>query len=88
MNDERIESRPLLGGENRSDGLFVQRIGPEPVNRFGGKTDQPSLAQELGALRDAVRIGGNNARRPLRCLYDHRNLQNMSFEKPCLSRML
>ena len=50
MNNQRIVRRAALGSKNGEDGVFVERIGTEPVNGFRGKGDQLTGVQKAGSL--------------------------------------
>ena len=54
MHDQRIEARPLLGGEHLGDGARIERIGPEPVDRLGGKSDDLAASQRLRGLANGL----------------------------------
>ncbi len=47
VDDERIEARAPLGGEDRGDGRRVGRVGAEAVHRLGRKGDEAPRAQVL-----------------------------------------
>ena len=57
VDDERVPVRPLFGLEDLPDGLLVQRIGAQPVDRLGGKRDRAA------SLKNACCLG----ERGLRC---------------------
>jgi len=45
MDDQRVEARPFLGSEDRSDRALVGRIPTEPIDRLGRKGDELPAAQ-------------------------------------------
>src|SRR5205085_11151007 len=47
MNDKRIEAWPSFGFENFRDRNWIERVGSEPINRFGRKRDRFALAQQF-----------------------------------------
>ena len=57
MDDQRVEARPALGGENLGDGAFVCRIAAEPVYGLGRKGDEPAGAQQRGGAGDRLGCG-------------------------------
>ncbi len=57
MHDQRIESRPALGFENRRHGAVAGGVGAEPVNRLGRERDQPARAQDSRGLGIGCRVG-------------------------------
>ena len=52
MQDQRVEARPPLGGEDRGDGPLVGCVGAEPIDRLGRKGDELSRAQQPGGALD------------------------------------
>ena len=56
MGDQRVEAGPSLGLVNRCDGLSVAGVAAKAIDRFGRKSDQKTLAQKIGSLRDAAGI--------------------------------
>ena len=47
MYDERIVRGTALGGENGQDGILIQRVGAEAVDRFRGEGDQAAVLQDF-----------------------------------------
>ena len=47
MHDQRIEARPLLGGEDLGDGGRVERIGAEPIDGLGREGDDIAAGERL-----------------------------------------
>ena len=56
MNDERIELRASLGGENLCNGLFARGVGGKTVNRFRRHGDEPAHADDAGGVLDFLFI--------------------------------
>ena len=65
MHDQRVEARPLLGGEHLGDGARVERIGAEPVDRLGRKSDDLAASQRLRGLPNGLRRGWNDGHRAI-----------------------
>ncbi len=63
MDDQRVEARPALGGEDRGHRPVVGGIAAQPIDGLGGEGDQPAGAQQLGARGDVFGSGGNNRHR-------------------------
>ena len=51
MTDQRVESRPFLGGEDGGHGIGVAGIAAQPVNGLGREGDQPAMCQNIDATR-------------------------------------
>ena len=59
VDDNRIPGRSLLGGKDARDGRSVKGVGAQAVDCFGGQSDKPAFAQNLGCLCDRfARRGG------------------------------
>jgi len=56
MGDERIEARPLLGGEEPRDGGGVGGVGGEAIDGFGRQDGQIAGSQRLGRAIYGVRV--------------------------------
>ncbi len=55
--DQRVEARPILGGEDRGDRTLVGRIGAEAIDGLGRKRDQPAGGDHPRRLGDAGGVG-------------------------------
>ena len=51
VTDQRVESRPFLGGEDGGHGIGVAGIAAQPVNGLGREGDQPAMCQNIDATR-------------------------------------
>ena len=60
MHDQRVEARPLLGGEDLGDGGRVERIGAEPIDRLGGEGDDVAPSERFGCLPDGLLRSGDD----------------------------
>ena len=65
MHDQRIEARPLLGGEHLGDGARIERIGAEPVDGLGRKGDDLAAGERVRGLPDGLWSGGNDGHRAI-----------------------
>src|ERR1700752_1157803 len=52
MDDERMLGGPALQREDLRDGLFVGRVGAEPIHGLGGKRDHLAVGEGTGRLGD------------------------------------
>ena len=58
MDDQRVEGRPALGGEDRRDRAVVAGVGAEAVDGLGREGDERARAQQPGRGGDAARAVG------------------------------
>ena len=65
MHDQRVEARPLLGGEHLGHGARVERVGTQPIDRLGGKGDDLASGERLRGLLDGLLSGGNDGHRAI-----------------------
>jgi len=63
MDDQRVEARPALGGEDRGHRPVVGGVAAQAIDGFGGEGDQPSGPQQLSAGGDIFGSSGNNRHR-------------------------
>ena len=68
MHDQRIEARPLLGGEHLGDGARIERIGAEPIDGLGRKGDDIAAGERLRGLPDGLWVAGTTGIAPFRVL--------------------
>ena len=60
MHDQRIEAGALLGGKHLGNRRGVERIGPEPVHRLGGKGHDLAPRQGFRGAADGLFRGGED----------------------------
>lgn len=58
MDDQRIPGRPLLGGKYLRHRRRIKRIRAQSVDRFRGKSDRASTAQDARRHREVRRLTG------------------------------
>ena len=63
VDDQRVERRAILGGEDAGNRAGVERVGPEPVDGLGGEDDQATGAQPVRGDRDRPRVVTGQDRR-------------------------
>jgi hypothetical protein len=56
VGNDRVPRGSPLGGINTRDGLRVEGIGPQPVDRFRGERHQCAGAQLLGGRGNEMRF--------------------------------
>ena len=61
MRDQGVERRPALGRVDFCNRLRRRRVRAEAVDRLRRKGDQPARAQDARSVRDAGRVGPENA---------------------------
>ena len=54
MDDDRIVRRPAFDLENFCDGLFIQRVGGEAIDRFRRQRDHFAGAQQFRRAADGL----------------------------------
>jgi hypothetical protein len=54
VHDQRIEARPVLGGEDLGDGLVLRGIGAETIDGLGRKGDELAFDQGLRGMGDGL----------------------------------
>jgi hypothetical protein len=54
MHDQRAGKRTVFRFEDAADGVFVERICAEPINRLGGNANQPAGTKQFGRASDGV----------------------------------
>ena len=52
MSNQGVVQRSALQSKDRIKGRLAEDIAPQSVHRFGGKRDDPTLAQKHGGLHD------------------------------------
>ena len=57
MDDQGIETRPALGGENPRHGLAIAGVRAQAINGLGGEGDQPAARQQPRRMGDGRVIG-------------------------------
>ena len=68
MDDERVVGGAAFDLEDALDGLGIERIGGQAVNRFGGQGDQLAGAQKLrGAPHGCPELSGSVCGQDLGC---------------------
>ena len=78
VDDQRIDGRPVLGGEDSGNRIVVAGIRTQPVDRLGGKGDELSRFQRLR--------GAGNVRR--RCLqHRHTHLELLLGQLPRATKL-
>ena len=65
MHDQRVEARPLFGGEHFGDGARIERIATESIDGLGGKGDNLASGQRLRGLPDGVWSRWNDRHRAI-----------------------
>ena len=55
VEDEGIEARAVLGGEDCGDGAVIGGVRAEAIDRLGGKGHEPAGAKRFGRGRDVLR---------------------------------
>lgn len=61
MDDERIERRALLGGEDFRDGIWVEGVAGQAIDGLGGKGDDFPGGEQAGGFAHGffhVFVGG------------------------------
>ena len=66
MYDQRVETGPLLGGENLGDGVRIAGVGAQSVDGLGGEGDNISGGQRGRGAGDRLVCGGENRHVPSR----------------------
>ncbi len=64
VDDQRIEPRPALGGEDGGDRGRVGRVGGEAIDGLGRQRDDPARLQHRHGAGDAGRVGRDDRHRP------------------------
>jgi len=54
MDDQRVEARPALGGEDLGDRLIAGCVGAQAIDGLGRKGDEPARDQGFGSLGDGL----------------------------------
>ena len=65
MHDQRIEARPLLGGEHACHGARIECVGAEAVDRLGRKGDDIAAGERFRCMPDGLLRGGNDGHRAI-----------------------
>lgn len=55
MDNQRVVLRAALGFKNVQDGLFVEGVGPESIDRLGRDAEQPTAPDDVRRSRDVFR---------------------------------
>jgi hypothetical protein len=54
MDDQRIEARPALGGEDLGDCFVPRCVGAKPVDGLGREGDELAFDQGLGGMGNGL----------------------------------
>jgi hypothetical protein len=57
MGDQRIETRPPLGGIDAGNGPPACGIGAEAINRLGRESHEAAVPDDAGGRGDGLRFG-------------------------------
>ena len=57
MDDQGIEARPPLGGENRGHGFAIGGVRAQAIDRLGRESDQAALRQDTRRFGNCCGVG-------------------------------
>jgi hypothetical protein len=55
VDDQGVEGRPRLGLEDPGDRIGIEGVGPQAVDRLGGKGDEPTVLEGGRRFGDRAR---------------------------------